>query len=55
MQGTHTSFVFWKTVSMFSFTNREEEFAKLKSNLLGRINTMLVSSFKQASKVCLRR
>ena len=43
MQGTNTPFVFGKTVSMFSFTNREEEFAKLKSNLLGRINTMLVS------------
>ena len=34
---------FVKTVSMLSFTNREEEFEKLKSNLLGRINTMLVS------------
>lgn len=43
MQGNNTPFVFGKTVSMFSFTNREEEFEKLKSNLLGRINTMLVS------------
>jgi hypothetical protein len=34
MKGAHTPFVFAKTVSMVSFTKREEEFEKLKSNLL---------------------
>ena len=43
MKENNTPFVFGKTVSMFSFTNREEEFAKLKSNLVGGINTMLVN------------
>lgn len=46
MQGAHTPFVFAKTVSMISFTKREEEFAKMKYNLL-------IFSFKHASKVCL--
>lgn len=36
-------FIYGKTVSVVSFTNREEDAAKLKSNLLNGINTMLIS------------
>jgi len=37
------AFMFGKTVSIKSFTNREKESKKLKSNLLSGINTILIS------------
>lgn len=36
-------FMFGKTVSTISFTNREVEYKKLKNNLLSGINTILIS------------
>lgn len=36
-------FIYGKTVSVASFTNREADASKLKSNLLNGINTMLIS------------
>ena len=36
-------FIYGKTVSVASFTNREADAAKLRSNLLNGINTMLIS------------
>jgi uncharacterized protein len=36
-------FIYGTTVSLQSFTNREKETEKLRSNLLGGINTMLIS------------
>lgn len=36
-------FVYGTTVSTNSFTNREVETAKLRNNLLGGINTMIIS------------
>jgi AAA+ ATPase superfamily predicted ATPase len=36
-------FMFGKTVSESSFTNREKEYKKLKTNLLSGINTILIS------------
>ncbi len=39
----HDTFMFGKTVSAKSFTNREKEFKKLKNNLLTGVNTILIS------------
>src|ERR1041385_6757008 len=36
-------FIYGSTVSVPSFTNREKETEKLRSNLLSGINTMLIS------------
>ena len=36
-------FIFGNTVSIHSFTNREAEAARLRSNLVNGINTMLIS------------
>ncbi len=36
-------FIYGNTVSVHSFTNREEETVKLKNNLLNGINTMIIS------------
>ncbi len=36
-------FIYGNTVSVNSFTNREKELEKLKSNLLNGINTMIIS------------
>lgn len=41
--GNDSPFIYGTTVSIHSFTNREAESAKLKSNLLNGINTMLIS------------
>jgi hypothetical protein len=43
MEENKTPFVYGKTVSLFSFTNRENESKKLESNLLNNINTMIIS------------
>ena len=36
-------FIYGTTVSVYSFTNREEESLKLKKNLLGGVNTTIIS------------
>ena len=36
-------FIYGTTVSVHSFTNREEESLKLKNNLLGGVNTTIIS------------
>jgi len=38
-----TPFIFGSTVSKFAFTNRAKEIEQLKNNLLGGINTMIIS------------
>ncbi|MDF2457266.1 MAG: ATPase [Cytophagaceae bacterium] len=39
----NSPFIYGNTVSVHSFTNREEETVKLKNNLLNGINTMIIS------------
>jgi len=39
----NSPFVFGTTVSTYSFTNRENETKKLKANLLGGVNTMIIA------------
>lgn len=43
MQELYSPFVFGNTVSTEAYTNREEEALRLKQNLLGGINTILIS------------
>jgi len=39
----NSPFIYGTTVSEHSFTNRENETEKLKGNLIGGINTMIIS------------
>lgn len=43
MKDTKTPFIYGKTVSLFGFTNREQEVEKVTNNLLNNINTMIIS------------
>lgn len=43
MQEVYSPFIFGNTVSTQAYTNREEEARRLKQNLLGGINTILIS------------
>ena len=43
MQEVYSPFIFGNTVSTQGYTNREEEAFRLKQNLLGGINTILIS------------